>query len=102
MKSVRFTLKTIQKMAELSKLTVEAKEKSYFLNQFNETIKAINKLQKLNTNGVKGTYHTTGLKNVFREDIIEKGRILKQKDALSNAKRVFKGFFVVKGVLDEK
>jgi aspartyl-tRNA(Asn)/glutamyl-tRNA(Gln) amidotransferase subunit C len=89
-------------MASLSKLSIDKKEESYFTKQFNQTIDTIDLLNKVNTNNVKATFHVTGLKNIYREDKVEKDRVLTQKQALSNAKRVHNGFFVVKGVLDEK
>jgi len=40
-----------------------------------------------------------GLKNVTREDKIDETRMLSQKEALSQAKKTHKGFFVVPAVI---
>ncbi len=89
-------------MALLARLNIEKSEERYLTKQFNETLKIINLLNKLDTKKLPTTYHVTGLENIFREDKVEPKRVLSQKQALQNAKRVYKGYFVVKGILDEK
>ncbi len=93
---------TVKKMVALSNLKVDLKEQSYFTKQFNETLTNINKLNQLDTKKVEGTSNVTGLSNVFREDKIEKIRMFTQKEALSNAKKTHKGYFLVKAIFDEK
>ena len=90
------------KMIELSNLAVDKKQESYFTKQFNETLKIIDKLKRLDTSKVKGTYHVTGSKNIFRKDIVEKERMFSQKEALSNAKNSHKGYFIVKAIFHEE
>lgn len=102
MKKDLFDIKTTKKMALLSNLSLDKKEQRYLTKQFNETVRIIDFLNELETQDVEGTYHVTGLTNVFREDAVQKDRILTQKQALSNAKRVYKSFFVAKGIIDEK
>jgi aspartyl/glutamyl-tRNA(Asn/Gln) amidotransferase C subunit len=97
-----FSAKTTKKMALLSDLSIDPKEQTYFTKQFNETLKIINKLNKLNTENVTGTYNVTGLFDTFRKDEVTKDRMLSQKQALSNAKKTYKGYFVVKAILNEK
>jgi aspartyl/glutamyl-tRNA(Asn/Gln) amidotransferase C subunit len=97
-----FDKKFILKMADLAKLSVDEKEADYLSLQFNKTLATIDDLKKLNTSGIPEAYNITGLTNVFREDKIDKSRILTQKEALLNAKRTHNGYFVVKGILDEK
>lgn len=92
---------TVKQMVRLSNLKVDPKEQSYFTQQFNETLATINKLNRLDTKKVEGTSHVTGLSNVFREDKVEKKRMLTQKEALSNSKKTHKGYFLVKAVFDE-
>lgn len=96
------TRETITKMVKLSKLSVDQKEEEYFTDQFNETLTTIEKLNKLDTKKVSETSHVTGLTNVFREDRVEKGRMLSQKEALSNGKRTHNGYFVVKAIFNEQ
>lgn len=90
-------------VAKLSKLTLSESELTLFSKQLSETLNYIKVLDKLDdkvkTLGV--TYQVTGLSNVFREDKIEASRILKQEEALSNAKETYNGYFVVPGIFDE-
>lgn len=95
-----FTKEFTAKIANLSKLTLEKKELVYFTDQFNKTLETISNLNTLNTKNFPGVYNVTGLKNVFREDTVDSKRMFSQEEALSNAKRSYKGFFVVKGIFD--
>lgn len=96
-----FTKSFTKKISDLSKISLEEDELSYFTEQFNNTLSIIGELSGVNTKGVKGAYNVTSLKNVFREDEVNSTRILSQEQALSNSKRTYKGFFVVKGVFEK-
>jgi aspartyl/glutamyl-tRNA(Asn/Gln) amidotransferase C subunit len=95
------TRETVSKMVKLSNLNVDKKEENYFTKQFNETLATIDNLNKLDTKNINETSHVTGLSNVFREDIIEKSRMLSQKDALANGKKIYNGYFLVKAIFEE-
>ena len=101
-KKGKITPNIIKKMVKLSKLTITKPEYKYFTKQFNETLNIVNKFNELKTKKVNETSHVTGLINNFREDIVEKDRMLTQEEALSNAKKTHKGYFVVKAIFDEK
>ena len=92
----------VKKMSKLSGLIFDNMEVEYFTKQFNETLSAVNVLNQLDTHNTKETHHVTGLENIYREDKINKENMLSQKDALSNTKKSFKGYFVVKAVFDDK
>ena len=92
---------TVVQMVNLSNLTVDEKEVEYFTNQFNETLATIDNLNTLDTKDVIGTDHVTGLENIFREDKVDKKRMLTQKEALSNSKKTYKGYFLVKAIFNE-
>jgi len=96
-----FTKKEILKIAKLSNIPLDNKESSYISSQFNKTLETVNVINELKTES-EGTNSVTGLKNVFREDKVDKKRILSKEQALSNSKRTLNGFFVVKGIIDEK
>ncbi|OGM21514.1 hypothetical protein A2714_00140 [Candidatus Woesebacteria bacterium RIFCSPHIGHO2_01_FULL_38_9] len=98
----QFSSETTAKIAELSKLEIDKNEGGYLTEQFNETLTVIDQLEDPRTENVIETSQVTGLKNVFRNDSIDKKRILSQKEALSNAKKFHEGFFVAKAVFDEK
>ncbi len=101
-KTTLFSSNTTSKVAKLSKLEIDKKEELYLTKQFNETLSVIDQLAEPDTKNVLTTSQVTGLKNVFRKDLVDKERILSQKEALSNAKKVYGGFFVVKALFDEK
>ncbi len=98
MKKNLVSRKLTSKLARLSQLSFDAKEQEYFTQQFNETLETIDKLNSLNTLQVAETNQVTGLSNIFRDDVIEKGKMLSQKQALSNAKTTHEGYFVVKAL----
>ncbi len=84
-------------IAKLANLSLSDEELEKFSGQLSETINYVEKLNKLCTDNVPPTSQTTGLRNVFREDKVNPS--FSQKEALSNAKRVNRGFFVTKSVL---
>ncbi len=91
----------IKKIEKLSFLNISEEESEYFVNQFNETLSIIEIFDKLNTKNITPTNQVTGLFNVFREDKIDKKRILTQAEALSNTKSSLNGYFMVKAIFNE-
>lgn len=88
----------IAKLANLAKLKIDSKEKSYFQAQFTETLKIINQFKNLNTANVPPTYSVTRTSNVWREDEVDPMRVLTQEEALKNAKKTHNGYFVVDAI----
>lgn len=101
-KKVNFTSQTTSSIARLSNLSLDKKEEEYLTKQFNETLKVVDKLDELRTQKTPETSQVTGLKNVFREDKVEKDRILSQEEALSGAKKIHQGYFVVNAIFDNE
>lgn len=99
-KNKNITSSKVKVIENLSRLIVDVKEKEYFTKQFNETISVVDKLGEIKTENIKPTHQVTGLINVFREDKIDKNRILTQEEALSGSKNTHKGYFVVKAVFE--
>ena len=95
----QITQADVEKIARLANLEVSDKEKKLFSEQFTHSLDVINQLQEVDTQGVRTTHQVTGLKNVTREDKIDETRMLSQKEALSQAKKTHKGFFVVPAVI---
>lgn len=90
----------ISHIAKLANLTLTDEEKERFTSQLSRVIDYIEKLNEVNTDNIPETSQVTGLENVFREDTLEE--CLKQKDALSGAKKTYNGLFVVKGILENE
>ena len=97
----KLTLSDIQHVAKLAKLPLTEKQSAKLTNQVGITVQYISQLQSLKTDNVTETSQVTGQENVLREDAIDTSRMLTQEEALSNAKRTHKGFFVVDAVFDE-
>ena len=91
----------VAKVARLANLSLTQEELKKFPEQFAQTLSVVDQLKEINTSGVGLTAQVTGLFNVGREDEIDRGRRLSQEEALSQAKRAHKGFFVVKQILEK-
>ncbi len=86
-------------IAKLANLLIKDEEIPLLASQLSAILNFVGKLQELPSSGVAETSQVTGLVNVYREDEIDKSRMLSQKDALGNAKATHDGFFVVPAVL---
>ena len=99
MTQTNITTDDVAKIAQLASLTVSEEEKQLFAGQFSTTVDVINQLNEVDTKGTPPTSSVTKLENVTRSDIIDTDRVLPQAVALSGAKNVHQGFFVVKQIL---
>jgi len=88
----------VKHLARLAKMKVSPAEAKKLSKGFKETLKTVSLLNKLDTSNIQSTFQVTGLKNVFRADKIDKSRTLSQKQALSNAKKTYQGYFVVPAI----
>ena len=82
----------LQKVAANARLNLSEQEIKEFLPQFKEILDSFNKLDKLDVSEEKPSFQPTPVKNVFREDKVEK--CLSQKEALSNTKHKKEGYFL--------
>jgi len=98
-KSQKLTTSDVQHIAKLANLHLTKKEVRKFQKQLSETLDYIKILDELDTSKVEPTSQVTGKFNQFREDKVE--RSFTQKQALSNAKKTHKGYFVVPYVFRE-
>lgn len=90
----------VKHIAKLANLTLSEEEEKKFEIQLEETVEYIEGLSEVDTNGIEPTSQVTGLENVTREDEITPS--LSQSDALKNAKSTHKGYFKVKGILNNE
>lgn len=91
----------IKHLSNLSNIPVSKEEITTYEHQFLETLDVIAQLEELDTSKVVTTPQVTGQTNRFREDRIDKSRLLTQKQALSNAKSKHKGYFLVDAILEQ-
>ena len=76
--------KTVERLAELSKLEFSEKEKEGMLQDFQKIVHFVDKLKELDTEGVKPlVYVNENVTNVLRED--SPGELVSREDALKNA-----------------
>lgn len=94
------TTSDIDHIAGLSRLTILSGQYDLFITQLSSILAFVSALQNIPTKRVDPTSQVTGLVNVYREDVIDRLRMLSQTQALSNAHQKHNGFFVVPAVLD--
>ncbi len=90
----------VSNIGKLANLPLSEEEIKKFEKQLTETLQYIEELKEVDTQNITPTSQVTGLENVLREDVASES--LSQKDALSNAKSINKGFFQVKGILENQ
>lgn len=81
----------IKKVAENSRLNLTESEVNEFLPQLKEVLSNFELIQKAPTKGIEPSFQPIEIKNVTREDKVEKS--LSQKEALENAKHKQDGYF---------
>lgn len=91
----------IEHVAKLAHLPLKSKELIKFKSQLSDIFSYVDKIAKMKTKGVKETSQVTNIKNRFRQDKVEKERMLGQKEALLNAKKTYQGYFLVKAIFKE-
>lgn len=90
--------KEVVKIAGLAQLDLTKTQIEKFGEQLSGVLGFVSKISEVRTGGTKGTANITGSVNVFREDKIDKARVLSQKEALSGTKQAKCGYFVVENV----
>lgn len=99
-KAVQITTDDVKKIAKLADLPLRDNEMEKFAGQFSKTVEVVNELNELDTKGLPETYQVNNLKNIMRQDKVDTSRTLSQDDALSQASKTHKGYFVVPRVID--
>ena len=89
-------------LAKLVNMPLKAEEEEKLQIGFDSTLKAVDELKKLPTAKTKSTFQVTKLQNVWREDVLQPERGLTQKQALSQAKKTYQGYFLVNRVIDDE
>jgi len=94
----RLTGKEVIHIAKLAKIPLHYNEVKKFQTQLSETLKYIEILSELNTEGVQPCYQVTGLKNIGRKDKTEKSLDISE---VFSSKKSFKNMFKTEAVLDK-
>ena len=93
--------KTVERLAELSKLEFSEKEKEEMLQDFQKIVHFVDKLKEVNTDGVEPlVYVNEHVTNVVREDI--PGETVSREEALKNAPDKDTNYIKIPTVLNKK
>lgn len=91
----------VKYLARLMQMHLEPEEEEKLQQGFKDTLKTVKVFNELDTKNINPNFQVTGLSNVFRQDKIDKSRLLTQKQALSGAKKTHQGYFVVPRIINE-
>lgn len=65
------SLEEVRHLAALSEINLSDEELTVLTTDIDNIVGYINQLDELNTDGIEPTFQLTGLKNVWRNDVIE-------------------------------
>ena len=82
---------TVRKVAEIARLNLSEADLKKMSKDLEDILKAFKDLDKAKTDGVRPSFQPIEMKNVLREDKVEKS--IPQEHALKNAKHKEKGYF---------
>ena len=68
----KITKDTVKKMAQLGNIEITEDEANSFALDIERTLAYVDQLKELDTDSIEPTYQVTGLKNIWRKDVIEK------------------------------
>ena len=96
---MKIDIKTIEKLASLSKLNFSEEELDLISKDMTKMVDFINQLDEIDTEGVEPLIHVNEGFNNWREDEIRE--MLDQKEALSNSPIKDSTYFKLPKVLDK-
>ena len=97
-----FSAADVHHIAKLANIPITTDEAEKLASGFNSVLQVIDQLNEVDTSGVEPTHQVTGQTNITREDLVDEARMLKQEEALSNAKNTYNGYFVVDAILESE
>jgi aspartyl-tRNA(Asn)/glutamyl-tRNA(Gln) amidotransferase subunit C len=89
--------KEVEYVAQLAHLEFKEEEKEKLTSQLNSILDYFKKLNEINTEKVEPTAYVISMPNLLNEDKVEPS--LSQKEVLSNAKYIKKGYFQVPKII---
>jgi aspartyl-tRNA(Asn)/glutamyl-tRNA(Gln) amidotransferase subunit C len=94
------TLKDVEHVAALARLSFTDEEKAKLTGQLNTILAYMEQLNQLDTTGVEPLSHVIELNNVFREDVLTSS--VTREEALQNAPAKSEKFFKVPKVIGDR
>ena len=95
---MKMTKEEVLYVARLARLDLDAESIDKFAAQIDEILGYIEKLNQVDTEGIKATSHAISLTNAFRDD--EQRPHLDREQVLANAPEKEEGCFVVPKIID--
>ena len=96
----KITEETVDKLATLSRLEFNGKEKVEIIHDLNRMLDFVSKLNELDTFGIEPLIYMNDEKNILREDEVK--QTISQKSALSSAPKKDSDYFKVPKVVEKK
>lgn len=96
---MKISKKDVEHVAQLARLHLEEEEKELYTRQLNSILNYMEKLGELDTSDVEPTAHVLPIKNVFREDRVERSMAI--EEVLRNAPDREEGFFKVPKIIED-
>ena len=94
----KITRDDVEHVAALAQLSPDEATKDRLLQQMNDILSYMDKLNELDTSGVEPTMHAMPMTNVFRDDAVRPS--LDRGQALKNAPKTDGEYFLVPRILD--
>ena len=91
---------TVEKLAHLARLEFNSESKDQMINDLNNMLLFVDKLNELDTSSVEPLIYMTDETNVLREDIMQQN--IRQKEALKNAPKKDSDYFKVPKMVNKK
>ncbi len=91
---------TVEKLAHLARLEFNSESKDQMINDLNNMLLFVDKLNELDTSSVEPLIYMTDETNVLREDIMQQN--ISQKEALKNAPKKDSDYFKVPKMVNKK
>lgn len=97
---MKLTRDQVKHVAKLANLPLTSEEEEKYSEQLSKILEYVDHLESVDTSSVEPTFNVSGQSNVGSEDKL--GECLSAENVLSNAPKKKNGFFVTKGVFNEK
>lgn len=98
--SMKLTSDQVKKVAKLANIPLTGEQEDEYSSQLSKILEYIDQLNQVDTSNVLPIYNVSTKINVLREDDVSNS--FTQEETLQNTKAKRNGFFVTKGVFEEK
>ena len=96
---MKIDLETIDKIAHLARLDVKEEDKQGLIDDMNNILTFMDKLNEVDTTGVEPLVYMTDEVNATREDVVK--QVISREEALQNAPKQDGKFFRVAKVINK-